>query len=170
MTDATKNQAQVAPDPGITQAGAGLHGVAWNILGHTYYLKAEGANAFAFETYDPPGSFVPPHIHPTQDEFIWVIENEFDLYLDGQHHKARAGDLVRLPAGIPHGYYNLSSVPTRAMFWVAPGRRLRELFDVLHNMDDPDQVVREAAMREVHFLAPADYAFDPLALTRPARP
>ena len=52
-------------------------------------LKAEGANAFAFETYDPPGTFVPPHVHPTQDEFIFVLENEFDLYLDGQHHKAR---------------------------------------------------------------------------------
>ena len=70
---------------------------------------------------------------------------------------------MRLPAGIPHGYYNLSAVPTRAMFWVAPGRRLRELFDALHNLGDPAQVVREAAQREVHFLKPEDCAFDLLA-------
>lgn len=170
MKTASANQVQVGLDPGVTPAGAGLDEVVWNILGHTYYLKAEGANAFAFETYDPPGTFVPPHVHPTQDEFIYVIENEFDLYLDGQHHKAHAGELVRLPAGIAHGYYNLSSVPTRAMFWVAPGRRLRELFDVLHNMNDPEQVVREAAQREVHFLNPADYAFDPLALKEAGQP
>ena len=163
MRTTSANQVQAGLDPGVTAAGRGLHEVAWNILGHTYYLKAEGANAFAFETYDPPGSFVPPHVHPTQDEFICVLENEFDLYLDGQRHKARVGDLVRLPAGIPHGYYNLSAVPTRALFWVAPSRRLRELFDVLHNLDDPEQVVREAARREVHFLKPEDCAFDPLA-------
>ena len=97
MKAASANQVQVGLDPGITAAGRGMDEVVWNILGHTYYLKAEGANAFAFETYDPPGTFVPPHVHPTQDEFIHVLENEFDLYLDGQHRKARAGDLVRLP-------------------------------------------------------------------------
>ncbi len=164
MRTADANQVQVRLNPGVTPAGTGLAEVVWNILGHTYYLKAESANAFAFETYDPPGTFVPPHVHPTQDEFICVIENEFDLYLDGQHHKARAGDLVRLPAGIPHGYYNLSNMPTRALFWVAPARRLRELFDVLHELTDPEAIVREAAQREVHFLKPKDYAFDPLAL------
>lgn len=164
MRAASVNQTQVGLDPGVITAGSGLNDVVWNILGHTYYLKAESANAFVFETLDPPGSFVPPHVHPTQDEFIHVIENEFDLYLDGQHHKARAGDLVRLPAGIPHGYYNLSSMPTRAMFWVAPGRRLRELFDALHNLADPKQVIQEAARCEVHFLKPEDCAFDLLSL------
>lgn len=163
MRTAVANHAQVQLEAGITPAGAGVAGVEWSILGHTYYLKAEGANAFAFETYDPPGSFVPPHVHPTQDEFICVLENELDLYLDGQRLKARAGDLVRLPAGIPHGYYNLSAAPTRALFWVAPARRLRELFDVLHGLADPAAVVREAAQREVHFLKPEDCAFDPLA-------
>lgn len=170
MKAASANQVQVGLDPGITAAGCGLDEVVWNILGHTYTLKAEGANAFAFETYDPPGTFVPPHVHPTQDEFICVLENEFDLYLDGQHHKAHAGDLVRLPAGIPHGYYNLSAMPTRAMFWVAPGRRLRELFDALHNLGDPEQVVREAARREVHFLKPEEYAFDPFAMKGTGQP
>jgi quercetin dioxygenase-like cupin family protein len=154
------NLVQVGLDPGITKAPDAIDGVVWNILGHTYWLKAESANAFAFETLDPPGTFVPPHVHPTQDEFIYVLENGFDLYLDGQHHKASQGDLVRMPAGIPHGYYNLSDTPTRAMFWVAPGRRLRELFDILHNMSDPMQVVAESAKREVLFLKPEECAFD----------
>ena len=166
MRKAVENQIQVGLDPGVSPTGTGLDEVVWSILGHTYYLKASSANAFAFETYDPPGTFVPPHVHPTQDEFICVLQNEFDLYLDGQHFKARAGDLVRLPAGIPHGYYNLSDAPTRAMFWVAPARRLHELFDALHGLTNPAAVVREAALREVHFLRPEDYAFDPLAMKR----
>jgi quercetin dioxygenase-like cupin family protein len=160
MKLATPEFVKVQLDAGITPANTGVDDVVWNILGHTYYLKAEDVNAFAFETSDPPGTFVPPHIHPTQDEFIYVLENGFDLYLDGQHHQAQQGDLVRMPAGIPHGYYNLSDKVTRALFWVAPGRRLRELFDILNNMTDPVQVVAESAKREVLFLRPEECAFD----------
>ena len=63
---------------------------------------------------------MPVHIHPTQDEFILVQEGELDLKLGGQWVKAQAGDLVRMPRGIPHGYFNKSDKPTRALFWVSP--------------------------------------------------
>jgi len=72
---------------GITPAGSGKGtqsaDITWSILGHTYWLKAESDDCFAFETLDPPGTFVPPHIHPTQDEFISMLDGTFDLYLDG---------------------------------------------------------------------------------------
>ena len=95
---------------GITPAGSGKAGpsqdVVWNIFGHTYWLKAECDGCFIFETLDPPGTFVPPHIHPTQDEFIYMLDGTFDLYLDGAWTQANAGDLVRMPKGLPHAYYN----------------------------------------------------------------
>ena len=79
--------AGLALTKGITPAGTGKAGqaqdVVWSILGHTYWLKAECDGCFIFETLDPPGTFVPPHIHPTQDEFIYMLEGTFDLYLDG---------------------------------------------------------------------------------------
>ncbi len=168
MKLATPNFNPVQLAPGITAPGVAVDDVVWNILGHTYWLKAESAAAFAFETLDPPGTYVPPHIHPTQDEFIYVLDNKFDLYLDGQHHVAEKGALVRMPAGIPHGYYNITDAPTRAIFWVTPGRRLRELFDTLHNMTDPMQVVMESAKREVLFLKPEEYAFDMLTMGKTA--
>ena len=99
-------------------------------------------------------------LEPGQAVPLARAANEFN----GQHHKTRAGDLVRLPAGVPHCRCNLSAIPTHAMFWVAPGGRLRELFDALHNLCDPEQVVREAAQCEVHSLKLEDCAFDPLAL------
>ncbi len=165
MKRAPANFVPVQLAAGITTADTAIDDVVWNILGHTYYLKSESADCFAFETLDPPGTHVPPHVHPTQDEYIYVLENRLDLYLDGQHHVATKGDLVRMTAGIPHGYYNLSDAPTRALFWVTPGRRLRELFDTLHNLTDPMQVIAESAKREVLFLKPEDYAFDLLAKT-----
>jgi Cupin domain len=81
---------------GLTPAGTGKAGqaeeVVWSILGHTYWLKAECDGCFIFETLDPPGTFVPPHIHPTQDEFIYMLEGIFDLYLDG------SCDVIHLPS------------------------------------------------------------------------
>ena len=37
---------------------------------------------FAFETNNEPGQFVPVHVHPTQDEFIFVQEGVLNLKLD----------------------------------------------------------------------------------------
>ena len=76
---------------GITPAGAGQDGVAWNVLGHRYWLKAESAGCFCFETLDPPGTFVPLHVHPRQDEFIYVLEGTFDLQLGEAQAAGAAG-------------------------------------------------------------------------------
>ena len=141
-------------EPGITRAGAGLDAVTWNVLGHQYFLKAESADSFCFETFDPPGTFVPLHVHPTQDEFIYVLEGTFDLQLGEARLQARPGDLVRMPRGVPHAYYNNQTVASRALFWVTPARRLRELFDQLHNLTDIDEAIRLSKACEVNFLPP----------------
>ncbi|MDU6242275.1 MAG: cupin domain-containing protein, partial [Bradyrhizobium sp.] len=113
-------------EKGITRAGTGYAGKTWNILGQLYFPKAVTDSTFAFETNSEPGQFVPVHVHPTQDEFILVQEGVLDLKLDGVWVKAHAGDLVRMPRGIPHGYFNKSDKPARALFWVSPTRRLYE--------------------------------------------
>ena len=59
-----------------------------------------------------------------------------------------------VPRGMPHGYYNRSDKQARALFWVTPGRKLRALFDQLHNLGDPEEVVRRSAAHEVDFLPP----------------
>lgn len=141
-------------DGGITPNGEGTGGVTLNILGQSYYPKAWCESTFAFETNSQPGQFVPVHIHPTQDEFILVQEGELDLKLDGEWTKAKAGDLVRMPMGVPHGYFNKSDKPCRALFWVSPAGKLKELFDELHNMTDVDAVVRVSAEHDVDFLPP----------------
>lgn len=143
-------------EAGITPAGQGQAEVTWNILGHKYYLKAVCETTFSFETYDPPGTFVPPHIHPTQDEFIYVLEGQLDLRLGDENVKAQPGDLVRMPKGIPHAYYNNSQTPTRALFWVSPAGKLKALFDALHNLEDVDEVVRLSGEHAVDFLPPEE--------------
>jgi uncharacterized cupin superfamily protein len=139
---------------GITRNGEGLAGVEWNILGQRYFPKAVCDTSFAFETNSEPGQFVPVHVHPTQDEFILVQEGQLELKLGGVWHTARAGDLVRMPRGVPHGYFNKSDRPARALFWVSPAGKLKELFDTLHDMTDIDAVLRASAEHDVDFLPP----------------
>ncbi|MBO6758439.1 MAG: cupin domain-containing protein [Roseibium sp.] len=141
-------------DGGITRNGEGFDGVTLNILGQTYYPKAWCESTFAFETNSLPGQHVPVHVHPTQDEFILVQDGELDLKLDGKWVKAQAGDLVRMPMGVPHGYFNKSDKPCRALFWVSPAGKLKELFDELHDMTDVEAVVRVSAEHDVDFLPP----------------
>lgn len=140
-----------ALDGGITREGTGTQ---LDILGQTYFIKAHCDTTFAFETNSLPGQFVPVHIHPKQDEFILVLDGELDLKLDGVWSKARAGDLVRMPKGIPHGYFNKSDNPARALFWVSPAGALKELFLELDGMTDPEAVVKVSAAHDVDFLPP----------------
>jgi quercetin dioxygenase-like cupin family protein len=139
---------------GVTPAGQGQDAVAWNVLGHRYFLKAESDACFCFETLDPPGTFVPPHIHPDQDEFIYLLEGVMDLQLGESESQARPGDLVRMPRGAPHAYYNRQPIAARALFWVSPSGRLRQLFDQLHDLTDVEEVVRLSRSCGVNFLPP----------------
>ena len=139
---------------GITPAGQGDGGTVWNILGQTYYLKESCDTSFAFEVVGEPGTFVPPHIHPTQDEFIFLIEGQMDLTLDGKPHPLPAGAMARMPMGISHSYMNAGTKTVRALFWVTPARKLHELFNKIHNLADPAEVVKLEATCEVNFLPP----------------
>lgn len=141
-------------EKGITDNGVGYAETTWNILGQTYFPKAICETTFAFETNSNPGDFVPVHIHPTQDEFILVQEGELDLKLDGVWTKAYAGDVVRMPKGIPHGYFNKSDKPCRALFWVSPMGKLKDLFVELDNLTDVEKVVKISAEHDVDFLPP----------------
>ena len=139
---------------GITKGGTACHGRELNILGQRYFPKASCDASFAFEANSEPGQFVPVHIHPTQDEFILVQDGQLELKLGGVWRTARAGDLVRMPRGVPHGYFNTSDQPVRALFWVAPAGRLEALFEVLHNMTDIPAVIAASAAHDVDFMAP----------------
>jgi quercetin dioxygenase-like cupin family protein len=144
--------------PGITRAGDGLDGISWSILGQTYVPKEVSQDSFAWHATFPPGTFVPPHIHPTQDEFVYMLEGRFDLVLDGMEIAAGPGDLIRLPRGIPHGIFNNSDQIVKCLFWVSPTRRLYDLFWAIHSMKDqnPAEVVALSAQHEVDFLPPPD--------------
>jgi quercetin dioxygenase-like cupin family protein len=136
--------------PGVTKANSGLDGIVWNILGQTYVPKQLTEASFAWHATLPPTTFVPPHIHPTQDEFVYMLEGRMDALIDGKEFAATAGDLIKLPMGIPHGLFNKSDQVLKCLFWVTPTRKLYDLFWAIHSMKDqnPPDVVALSAKHE----------------------
>jgi mannose-6-phosphate isomerase-like protein (cupin superfamily) len=143
---------------GVTKANEGIDAISWSILGQTYVPKSLSEDSFSWHATFPPGTFVPPHIHPTQDEFIYLLEGRLDLVLDGEESFAVPGDLIRLPRNVPHGLFNKSEAPVKCLFWVAPTGRLYDLFWAIHSMpqQNPAEVVALAAKHEIDFLPPPE--------------
>jgi quercetin dioxygenase-like cupin family protein len=144
---------------GITDAAGGLDGVAWNVVGHTYSPKVLSDNAFVWHADIPAETFVPPHIHPTQDEWIYMLEGNLEVEFNHDKgapsvHQAGPGDTVRMPMGVAHGIFNRSGKTAKCVFGVAPSRKLYDLFCALDGVTDPAELVRLSALHEVDFLPP----------------
>ena len=100
---------------------------------------------------------MPPHIHPTQDEFIYTSSKGASISGSTARKRPRPpGDLVRLPMGVPHGIFNTSGATAKCLFWVSPTRQALRFFWGIHNMTDPtpEKVVALSAQHEVNFLPP----------------
>ncbi|MCR9114082.1 MAG: cupin domain-containing protein [Rhodobacteraceae bacterium] len=140
--------------PGITPSTDGLDGVAWNVVGHTYTPKLLSETAFLWHAVIPADTFVPPHIHPLQDEWIYMLEGELEIEFGEEKHVAGPGDMVRMPMGVAHGIFNRSGETASCTFGVAPSGKLFDLFGKLHNVTDPAELVRISAEHDVNFLPP----------------
>ncbi|MDT2019228.1 cupin domain-containing protein [Methylocella sp. CPCC 101449] len=140
----------------ITRANEGLQNINWHILGQTYVPKSYTQDSFSWHATFPDGTFVPPHIHPDQDEYLYILEGRLDFMLDGRDESATPGDTVRLPRGKPHGIFNKSGQTVKTLFWVSPAQRLYDLFWALHNMKEqkPEEVIALSAQYNIHFLPP----------------
>lgn len=141
---------------GVTCASSGLNDHSWNVVGHTYVPKLHTEEAFVWHATLPAETFVPPHIHPYQDEWIYMISGALEVEFSGDVHKAGAGDTVKMPRNIAHGIFNRSGSTATCLFGVAPSRKLYELFTKLDGVTDPSELTRISAQHEVDFLpAPA---------------
>ena len=139
---------------GVQPAGQGVDGIVWNILGQTYTPLQRSEHSMAWHAVFPDGKFVPPHIHHTQDEFIYMLEGALQVESGGPAQHAKAGDLIRLPLGVPHGLFNRSGGTVKCLFWVAPTARLWDLFVAIDGVPDPAEVMRLASLHEIDFLPP----------------
>ncbi len=141
---------------GVTLSSDSFKDKPWNVVGHTYTPKLLSENAFVWHAVLPADTFVPPHIHTTQDEWISVLSGQLEVEFGAEKLVANAGYLVLMPMNEPHGIFNRSGAEATAMFGVAPCGKLFELFQNLNNVTDPAELVRISAEHDVDFLPPPE--------------
>jgi mannose-6-phosphate isomerase-like protein (cupin superfamily) len=137
---------------GVRGVDQGIDGQAWDILGQTYVPKHVSESSFSWHATLPAESFVPRHIHDTQDEFIYLLEGKLEFVIGSEEANAGPGELVSLPKGIAHSIHNRSGRVVKCIFWVSPTRMLYDFFGKISGMKDPAEVERLAGQHEVPFV------------------
>ena len=97
----------------------------WFYGGGVFTIKATaaetGGSLFMFEDVMAQGKVTPLHLHPEEEEAIYVIEGELVVHVDGTNHHLEAGGLCVAPRGVPHALL-VTSPTARVLAMLAPGK------------------------------------------------
>jgi putative monooxygenase len=67
-----------------------------------------------------PGERIAEHYHPYSEEFLYLIEGELIVDLDGVPQPMVPGDALLIPPGTRHRLRNHGTAPVRCVFHVGP--------------------------------------------------
>lgn len=106
-----------------------------NVLGHVVNVMLTSADtqgaSYVFEAISPAGLVVPPHRHEHEDEYGYIAEGVYEIYLNGQTYEAQAGAVLYFPRHSAHGFRNIGAT-TGKMIWLStPGAQVECFFDEL---------------------------------------
>ena len=101
-----------------------------DVLGAPMIVKADGSPVAAFVADHPipPGYFVPPHRHDSDDEMLVVVEGELTLIGEAGESKIRTGACATFARGDLHGFRNDTARTVRLFVVATPGLQAAEMF------------------------------------------
>lgn len=73
-----------------------------------------------------PGKRNPLHMHPNCEELLYVLEGEADHRLGDEMYQLRAGDVIRIPRGVPHWAQATGDAPMVAIISFSSADRQTE--------------------------------------------
>jgi mannose-6-phosphate isomerase-like protein (cupin superfamily) len=104
------------PGEGKTFAVLGCDLITFKVVSE----DTEGAFSLV-EGQTPPQGGPPPHIHHREDEWLYVVEGEYELLDNDRTIRATAGSCVYLPKGRLHTFKNVGDGPGKVLFLYRPG-------------------------------------------------
>ena len=145
----------------------------WFAGGGVFTMKAsaeETAGAFVlFEDLVVRGKTTPMHLHPNEDETIYVLEGELLVDMDGEQQRVGQNGVFVAPRGVPHAFL-VTSDTARLLCLQTPGTGesfYRDASDPLTTATDPDKPadfarLRAAAERSetIELLGPPPFSAD----------
>lgn len=119
---------------GVVHSGEGPR--TFDVLGHAVHVKASSGDtaggSYTFELVSPPGlPGPPPHVHENEDEMIVVVAGEYDVLVDGEVTRARAGDVMNFARGTTHTFTPVGDATGRTVWTVTPGGAFEAFFEEL---------------------------------------
>jgi quercetin dioxygenase-like cupin family protein len=139
--------------PIIRQDGEGEE--MWFAGGGTFTWKATAAETDrAFLLLDDRmdrGKVTPNHLHPDQDEAIYVLEGELLVDIDGEQHRVGQGGFFFAPRGVPHAFM-VTSETARVLALQTPGTGeafYREAGEPIRSAEDASRPADFDRLREV---------------------
>jgi len=95
---------------------------SWGEQACTRALRLDPENNFCVLDYRAPSGFGPPrHLHYAQDEVLEILEGTIAVWSPDFCGVLHAGDIVSLPAGIPHAWRSIDDRAVHFTVIVTPG-------------------------------------------------
>ena len=115
--------------------------------------NAMGSSVEIFDTSGPAEAGPPPHFHPWEEAYV-VISGELEVIVDGESYHLRPGGVAHVPAGVTHGYRNITDAHFLTI--VTKGNAAKFFSEVSRDveMTPPDiaGVVRVASSHGIEFV------------------
>jgi quercetin dioxygenase-like cupin family protein len=106
----------------IRQDGEGEH--LWFAGGGLFTIKASAAETGAafvlWEDREVRGKPTPLHLHPNEDETLYVLEGEILVHIDGEERRVGEHGVFVAPRGVPHAFLVISET-ARLLTLQTPG-------------------------------------------------
>lgn len=83
-------------------------------------IGSEAPFAMGTQTVDP-GCYVREHVHPENEEVIFVLEGEGTALIEGREHPMAKGSCFFLGKGRPHRFQASEAGPMTFMWLILPG-------------------------------------------------
>jgi quercetin dioxygenase-like cupin family protein len=81
------------------------------------------------ECFNPPmGVKEPEHIHPLQESSCEVISGELNFQVNGKTRTVKAGEVITIPAGTPHYFWNGSDEEAHHVQRFSPALQIDTFF------------------------------------------
>lgn len=82
----------------------------------------------------PNGAVAGEHVHETIDERFTVVSGTVGYKLGGKEGVATAGDVLDLPRGIPHDWWNAGEDVARVLVEVKPAARFEQMITTIFGL------------------------------------
>jgi quercetin dioxygenase-like cupin family protein len=102
------------------------------VAGETLYVLESNEEVFRIEfAIDPGKAIAAEHIHPFQDQAIYVIKGALGCRIGDVNRFLAAGEYAIIPAGASHYQWNPTAQETRAIEEIRPAGKAHNFFRVL---------------------------------------